>query len=282
MRFSQVFQFALSLQRIAQLARDELAPLLSGIDWEDEGARGTVKLLMGALLEKYGTPAAELGTEWYDLCAEDAEQGSTRIVGQLPQGVGQVGMDVALDSLFDRRDALDMEIEDALAGLMVDYVKKSARSAILGNLAEDQEQYELLGTRYSRRRYGNVAPGFCSVPTGDTTCAYCIMQASRGYALYSDFKQKFANDRSNMWHDDCDCVVVPYADASSIEGYDRYEEYRDMYEGADDLYRRVQDGTASYPPDLQERIDGLAGRTDTAKGTRERLVVMRYLYGLEH
>lgn len=282
MKFSQVFQFALTLQHIAQLAREELLPLLADIDWEDGESRSVVKLLMRALLEKYGTPAAELGTEWYDLCAEDAEQGSTRIVGQLPQNVGQVGMDIAIDSLFERKDSLDMEIEDALAGLMVDYVKKSAKSAILGNLAEDQAQFELRGTRYSRRRYGNVAPGFCSVPTGETTCAYCIMQASRGYALYSDFKHKFANDRSNIWHDGCDCVLVPYADASEIEGYENYGTYADMYRSANDLYTMVRSGKAAYPPDLQSRIDGLAGKTDTSRGTRERLVVMRYLYGLEH
>lgn len=281
MRFSQVFQFALALQHLAQLAREELVPLLSSIDWDDGESKGTAKLIMRALLEKYGTPAAELGTEWYDLCAEDAEQGSTRIVGQLPQQVGQVGMYIALDSLFERKDSLDMEIEDALAGIMVDYVKKSARSAILGNLAEDQERFERQGTHYSRRRYGNVAPGFCSVPTGETTCAYCIMQASRGYALYSDFKQKFAADRSNMWHDDCDCVVVPYADAASIEGYENYDTYAEMYRTANDLYARVRNGTATYPPELQARIDGL-GPADTNRGTRERLVVMRYLYGLEH
>lgn len=281
MRFSQVFQFARALQQLAQLARNELIPLLANVDWDDEDAGGTVKLLMRALLEKYGTPAAELGTEWYDLCAEDAEQGSTRIVGQLPQNVGQVGMEVALDSLFDRKDELDVEIEDALAGLMVDYVKKSARSAILGNLAEDQEQFEQTGTRYSRRRYGNAAPGFCSVPTGETTCAYCIMQASRGYALYSDFKHKFANDRSNMWHGDCDCVVVPYADASSIEGYDRYDDYAEMYRTASDMYTKHANGGLEYPPDLQARVDAL-GPADTARSTRERLVVMRYLYGLEH
>lgn len=282
MKFSQVYAFAFALQQLAQLARDELIPLLKQVDWEDEGVLDSVKLLMRAVLEKYAGPAAELGTEWYDVCAEDAEQGDTRIAGQLPQNIGQTDMDNVLDSLFDRKDALDMEIEDALAGVMVNYVKKSARSAILGNLAEDQERYEQLGTRYSRRRYGNVAPGFCSVPTGDTTCAYCIMQASRGYALYSDFKQKFANDRSNMWHNDCDCVVVPYADAASIEGYENFSRYAEMYSSANDLYTRVKSGTASYPPDLQERINGLAGKTDTNKGTRERLVVMRYLYGLEH
>lgn len=273
MKFSQVFAFAVALQKLAQLARKDLVPLLEQVDFEDDSALDTVRLIMRGLLDKYGTPAAELGLEWYDLCAEEAEQPSTRIVGSLPQDVGQLGLDNQVKALFDRKDELDIAIEDALLGTIVDYTKRSARDAILSNLAEDQNRYEA-GTR-------KVAPGFCSVPTGDTTCAYCIMNASRGYALYSDFKRKFANNRSNMWHADCDCVVVPYADASKIEGYDNWTKYSEMYRAADDLYRRVRFGETSYPPELQARIDTL-GEADTARSTRERLVVMRYLFGLEH
>ena len=61
------------------------------------------------------------------------------------------------------------------------------------------------------------------VPTGEETCDYCLMLASRGFAYHS---QAAASHK----HTGCDCVVVPGNSRSTIVGYDpddcfrRYEE----------------------------------------------------------
>ena len=63
---------------------------------------------------------------------------------------------------------------------------------------------------------------FARVPTGATTCPYCLMLASRGFVYDSELKALNANHRH------CDCRIVEGFEGMTIEGYDP-DLYYDMW-----------------------------------------------------
>lgn len=70
---------------------------------------------------------------------------------------------------------------------------------------------------------------FARVPTGNETCGFCIMLASRGFVYSSED----AASGLNHYHSGCDCRVVPSWDKSSVDGYDPdayYEQYKEAYD----------------------------------------------------
>lgn len=63
---------------------------------------------------------------------------------------------------------------------------------------------------------------FARVPTGSTTCPYCLMLASRGFVYASDLRALNANHRN------CDCRIVEGFEGMTVEGYDP-NAYYDMW-----------------------------------------------------
>lgn len=66
------------------------------------------------------------------------------------------------------------------------------------------------------------------VPTGDTTCGFCIMLASQGFVYSSKKSAGYKDLGSNTFHDNCDCKVVVGNDETDVEGYEQ-KEYLDAY-----------------------------------------------------
>lgn len=68
---------------------------------------------------------------------------------------------------------------------------------------------------------------FARVPTGPTTCPWCLMLASRGFVYHS--AETAGN--GNRFHRNCDCRIVPgYGSNPSVEGYDPsdlYDQWRE-------------------------------------------------------
>ncbi len=66
---------------------------------------------------------------------------------------------------------------------------------------------------------------FARVPTGNDTCEFCIMLASRGF----DYLSKESAGSTNHYHPNCDCRIVPgFEGETQVEGYDPdalYEQY---------------------------------------------------------
>ena len=65
------------------------------------------------------------------------------------------------------------------------------------------------------------------VPTGATTCPYCLMLASRGFVYRTEAKALNANHRH------CDCRIVEGFEGMEIEGYDPAL-YYDMWKHPED------------------------------------------------
>jgi hypothetical protein len=82
------------------------------------------------------------------------------------------------------------------------------------------------------------------VAVGDT-CAFCTMLASRG-AVYLSRESAL----SAKFHDDCDCVVLPFSDAGDISGYEgALRGYNAAYYGARSAIENDE-----LPDELRERI----------------------------
>ena len=61
---------------------------------------------------------------------------------------------------------------------------------------------------------------FARVPSGDESCSYCLMLASRGFAYTSE------NSAGRASHTGCDCLVMPGFAETVVEDYDPDDCYR--------------------------------------------------------
>lgn len=86
-----------------------------------------------------------------------------------------------------------------------------ARALIKGNRAKFEEEYRKLADFYVKRcAFENIVRNcdanhvrYARVPSGDETCPWCFMLASRGFVYHSE---EYA---SHGRHKGCDCVVLP-------------------------------------------------------------------------
>jgi hypothetical protein len=80
-----------------------------------------------------------------------------------------------------------------------------------------------------------VAVGWARVPTGERTCAFCWMLASRG----PDYGTETSAGGKNDWHDGCNCAVVPVFDRDTWDGRDTFLAARRRWNTATDGYSGV-------------------------------------------
>lgn len=95
----------------------------------------------------------------------------------------------------------------ACSGYVADCVSQRANRAVLES------------ARKSRRRgKGRKAPEirFARVPTGDRTCTFCVMLASRGFVYWT----RATAGAFDRYHRNCRCRIVPATEESGLEGYD--------------------------------------------------------------
>lgn len=91
---------------------------------------------------------------------------------------------------------------------------------------------------------------FARVPTGDTTCPYCCMLASRGFVYHSELKALNAN------HQNCDCRIVEGFKGMEVEGYDP-DLYYDMWKNPE-KYKEEQSTIAVSSISAERSIRGMA------------------------
>lgn len=149
---------------------------------------------------------------------------------------------------------LDIELPDVDYAYEPDpeYVDKTARYQVERLKAGDSDGFEKAisgAARYFAERGANdttAALGkadagklgkrvrFARVPTGATTCPYCLMLASRGFVYSREVAALNANHRN------CDCRIVEGFDGMQVEGYDP-DEYYDMWKHPE-KYEQTSDG----------------------------------------
>lgn len=198
---------------LSKLVRDLLEAFFRSLDLSrPEDARDALLEYVPVLVEQYGEVAATLAAEFYEeLRGSSGAAGrfTALTAGSVPAGAVQAKVRFLATHLWT-------PTPDVMLGGLVTaadkYVKQPGRDTIAKNAKRE-------GIRFAR------------VPTGDTTCAWCLMLASRD-AVYAS--RESAGDINDTGHGDgfhgfCDCEVVPIRKASDYpEGY-LPDNYYDMY-----------------------------------------------------
>ena len=232
--YADVWKYANALQRVSQQARADFLEAVKEVDFDDpEKARQQLQERVQGLVDWYGLAAKELGAQWFEYCEELATRANP---SQLVGDTGRYSTKSDVDALIDRAASGEIDeqkLVELLQGVVVEQTKRRARSEIESRISEKMQAE---GGR------GGVKYGYSRVPVGDS-CAYCIMLASRDFDYWTKQSARAAD------HPGCDCVIVPFHEASTVDGYeDKLASYKQQYS---DARRLLKDP----PPDLQERID---------------------------
>lgn len=196
---AEVTQAAQALNRISRAADADLAGLLAEVDPSDRRAAGRLlDAAYPAILAEYGSASAALGADLAELWAEDLRARPQLAIAR-PINAAQASGAAAW--------ALNQPDWRANLTLMTDRLVK-------------QPYRDTIQDTATRSRLA-----WARVPTGATTCAFCMLVASRG-AVYGSARSA-GNDRK--YHGDCDCQVVMVRDEADYpEGYDP-QAYYDVY-----------------------------------------------------
>ena len=188
---AELERLRVALNRVSGQARANLRSMLATVDADDRPRLAEVlTTVYPQILAEYGTAAASLGADMAESWAED--------LGIRPR----LGM------------ARPITPEQARA--VSNWALKqpnwqNSLSLMTDRLVKQPYRETIQGTAHA----SNVA--WARVPSGDETCAFCMMAASRG-AVYRTSGTAGA-DRD--WHGDCNCGVVMVRDESDYpEGYD--------------------------------------------------------------
>lgn len=175
-----------------------------------DAARDALLGFMPVLTDQYGRVAATIAADFYEESRlADGAVGRFRALSAPPVAVERVDAKVR----YLARHLFTPTPTDMLGGLMLaadKYVKQPGRDTMVSN---------------ARRE--NVR--FARVPTGDKTCSFCLVLASRDAVFKSE---KAAGGDGNKYHGDCDCQVTRIGRRSDYpEGY-LPEDYEAKYEVA--------------------------------------------------
>ena len=170
--------------------------------------RDALLAFVPALGERYGDVVAVAAAEWF-------EREFLKATGTRAQAVlGSIDKAVLLDSVRWAADDLyhgsPLDTWRKLETSLLTQVNKAAKRTV----------------RESAARYG---ASYARVPTGAKTCAFCTMIASQGFV----YESEAAAGKVDLYHDNCDCQIVPDFSMSARQraAYDkRVDEMYRLYE----------------------------------------------------
>lgn len=209
---AQVASQRLTQSEIVAAARAELRAFWRSLDLANpELARDVLVEYMPALVNKYGQAAGFASAEFYDELRADiaTERRFTAIIAEADDEAVIAATRRLAGSLFGGDVA---QVLSGLEAVADKHVKQVARSTIQQSAAADPAK-----------------PGWARVPSGATTCAWCLKLASRGF-VYESKESAASRKDGGRYHHFCDCAAVPeFSDSPRLEGYDPdalYEQYK--------------------------------------------------------
>src|SRR5690606_13670915 len=158
------------------------------------GVRAVLEAVLPDLVQAYGSAVATLAAQRFE-AMRDAARAPGRFTARpapppIPDRVN-ASMRAVIGPLFRADPDGPLALQE-VEGVMSRFIKEAGRDTVAQNLRRD--------------RY---ALGYRRVPTGPTTCGFCLMLASR-LDLYES-KQSAASRASDggRYHTRCDCVPEP-------------------------------------------------------------------------
>ena len=241
-----VNNFTKALNAVSEDMRRRLADELAAIDMGQDVAtvRQQVVEVMQAYCGGATDVAATLAAEFYDGLRE-FELGE-RMGALADSGRDPAATDGAVRAFAQKLvDGKPDEFRELCLERLDYEMKVAAERCVLTNGARD------------RRR-----PKFARVPTGNETCDFCLMLASRGFVYRSA-------DSASHSHANCDCRIVPSWRSDEVEGYDPSALY-DQWQGQVDAMARERadrDGT-SFAEERRAIMDRYARAASNARQRR--------------
>ena len=189
------------------------------------------------------------------------------LLEQAQANYGDAAAKVACDAYDEVVAALGIEADPAEMADAGDYdpegfARYQAGKAAAGDIegfisavaAEAEYRARLaanLTTSHNAERDHGKGVRFARVPTGVTTCGFCVVMASRGFSYASREAAGDVGARFNSYHRHCDCRVVAGVEGTTVEGYDP--------EWYDSVYRDAMRTAGCGPSD----IDAIAKEINT-------------------
>ena len=196
-----------SLEALRMRAEQSIDALMAGAEvLEPVEAIEVLLDYMPELVHQFGDLAVEEATQWY---VESFEGKESFTANYAPESVR---LERERQLRKQLREYVAQQEEAEKLRRLGEFVKQkaghvvsaSARNTTLRNIRRDPRK-----------------PRWARVPQGETTCAFCVMLASRGFAYWT--KGTAGTDFASLgsrFHKDCDCKVVPEWAAGEVPDYD--------------------------------------------------------------
>lgn len=223
-------QYHASVSRLAQYAVQEADAVIADM-WMGDGQMrrdvlaSIIRGVVPQIADRYGLAAAEVSAAlWEEIYETSVGVAAGAIVpdDDYDERFGDAAVTTALGKLGHDERPPEANV-DLVRGFVGQMVGKAVRDR-----AREVQTYN---TRRVVERGMRGADGarFARIPTGDTTCAFCLTLASRGFVYYT----RETAGEFDKYHDDCDCEVVSSfdGDSASLENYSP-SLYYDMYSNA--------------------------------------------------
>ena len=207
---AQVAEFRRANQDLTLLAQAQLRDFLSSfrLDGDPMRVRNALVAFFPELVTTYGDVSALLAADFYDMLRDvppSAASFRAAFAQPVDPGRAEGAARWAVGALFAGDPSL---FTSQISGATQRLVAQRGRDTIFENAARDP-----------------VRTAVARIPSGATTCRFCVMLASRG-AVYHDL---VSAGESNRFHDNCDCVpTVIRRESDFPEGYD-LQVFVDLY-----------------------------------------------------
>lgn len=205
-------EFRETNRQLVLLAQNDVTALWSALDTSGDPTRVRDFLLefFPDVVQSYGDTAALLGADWYDMLRD------------VPPSASSFAAVTAAPAVTAQAQA---SARWALGPLFTDEPDPTSALSRLMGVTQRLVLQPGRDTIWSAARTDPVRTSFARMPSGPTTCQWCVMLASRGFAYTSEVEAGQARE----FHDNCDCVIVPGRGVDDLpDDYD-LNAYKDLY-----------------------------------------------------
>lgn len=237
--------------QISGLVQEQLTQLFRSLDPSNPyQMRDDLLEVVPMMAETYAPIGVQMGLEWYEeMAIASGASASFRALTPPPLNLLEAvtkAVRYAAGHLF--LDKPDPEKTLSVLNTKMDkFVKEPGRQTVIYNADNDDNAI------------------WVRVPTGDETCSFCLVLATRGVAGPAYSTERSAGSKvygeENLFHGDCDCEVVRLGrDDEYPKGYvpeELYDFYKESTKrvGANDLSAVLYDFRRRFPDMVKDGVD---------------------------
>ena len=217
---------------LSNRALEQLAKALERIDLSDPSSKELVKVAFQEIMPGNMEASAYVAARMYDALRE-ASVGEA-LGAELYAGYSAKADDIAINGIYKNSKSVE-GIEVALIDRVLANVKRAAMDTMVNNAASDRKS-----KRYTR------------VTQGAESCGFCLMLSSMGAVHVSHPSPDL---RAHV-HGNCDCIIVPYFEGQTIDGYSQDEQYAKWQQRLTDEAAEAAERKGTTVAEEKQRILG--------------------------